>query len=121
MTDDVDFDAELRAEIGFPPAREEFFGFEPLEDDFVDEASGEPQDFPFTHELFISELAEPYLGLANYEKLEEAFANVEGVATLMWQDRDAFFLTLEAGADEAAVEEGLWQAFLQIAKTALAA
>jgi len=119
MTEEVDFDAELRAEIGFPPAQEEFFGFEPLEDEFVDEADGSPQEFPFTHELFISELAEPYLGLAAFEKLQEVFAEVDGVDALMWQDRDAFFLTLADGANEQQVEAALWQAFLQLAKEAL--
>jgi len=112
MTEDADFDAELREEFGYPPEPDVFdYSFDELEEPI--NLNG--HSFDFTHCFGINEMAEPYLGTKAYEKLPAALAAVPGVRAVVQEDREVYYVALNEGADAEQLDEALWQVFIKLA------
>ena len=121
MNDEIGIDAELREELGFPPDPADMeFTFEPLDEELTlsDMESGEEYDFPFTHSLWVRDIAEAYLGTNAYTDLVAAFAAVPGIRAVVQIDREVYNMALTEDADEEGLEDALWAAFMKVAEQA---
>lgn len=98
------FDA--RAEYGFPPKIDDFFGeVEPADSHYH-------KGWDYT--LWVEEWAEAYLGSGQFASLEERFASTPGVYKATHMDREVFLI--RASLDPGRLRELLWQHFVEAAK-----
>jgi hypothetical protein len=96
-----EFDA--RAEYGFPPKIDDFFGeVEPTEDTGWD------------YQLWVEEWAESYLGAEAFSSLAHRFASTPGVTEVEHMDREVFLIKSRLEAQQ--LRELLWPQFVAAAQ-----
>jgi len=99
-----DFDA--RAEYGFPPKIDDFFG--------EVEPTGSPHDPGWDYRLWVEEWAEAYLGAEPFASLERRFASTPGVTEVAHMDREEFLIKSRLDAEQ--LRELLWPHFVAAAQ-----
>jgi hypothetical protein len=97
-------DANVRAEYGFPPKIEDFFGD-------VSSATADGWDY----QLWLEEWAELYLGGEEFASLEKRFASTPGVSRVAHMDREIFLIETEQLTPEQ-IRQAFWQHFLEAAR-----
>ncbi len=97
-------DTSVRAEYGFPPKIDDFFG----------EVSPATED-GWNYQLWLEEWAELYLGGEEFASLEKRFASTPGVSRVAHMDREVFLIETEQ-LTPAQIRQAFWQHFLQAAK-----
>ena len=96
-----DFDA--RAEYGFPPKIDDFFG------------EVEPADDPgWDYRLWVEEWAESYLRAEPFSSLARRFASTPGITEVEHMDREVFLIKSRLEAEQ--LRELLWPHFVAAAQ-----
>jgi hypothetical protein len=100
-------DAGIRAEYGYPPKIDDFFG------DVIPVGAGD-----WTYQIWLEEWAELYLGGEYFATLERRFAATPGVSCVLHEDREVFLIKTEKLTPQE-IRAAFWQHFLEVAKEGL--
>jgi hypothetical protein len=95
--------SDIRAEYGYPPKIDDFFG------------EVEPTDDPgWDYRLWVEEWAELYLGTEPFTSLARRFASTPGVTEVEHLDREVFII--KSSLDAVQLRELLWPHFVVAAQ-----
>jgi hypothetical protein len=97
-------DTNIRAEYGFPPKIDDFFG----------EVSSTTAD-GWNYQLWLEEWAELYLGGEEFASLDKRFASTPGVSRVTHMDREVFLIKT-GQLTPGQIRQAFWQHFLEAAK-----
>ena len=103
-------DFELRAEFGFPPKIDDFFG--------GIQRTGAPHEPGWDYHLWVEEWAEAYLGSEQFASLERRFGSTPGVSKVAHIDREVFVIKSRLNAEQ--LRELLWPHFVTAARAGVA-